>query len=61
MGQAANYHLNAECRPLIRPVYVTFADLSGRAVYGISVRVRIPPGTWMSVSCECCVMLGRGF
>jgi len=22
--------------------------------------VRIPPGTWMSVCCECCVLLGRG-
>jgi hypothetical protein len=22
--------------------------------------VRIPPGTWMSVSCECCVLSGRG-
>jgi len=23
-------------------------------------RVRIPPGAWMSVSCECCVLSGRG-
>ena len=22
--------------------------------------VRIPPGAWMTVSCECCVLLGRG-
>jgi len=22
--------------------------------------VRIPPGSWMSVSCECCVLSGRG-
>ena len=22
--------------------------------------VRIPPGSWMSVCCECCVFLGRG-
>jgi hypothetical protein len=22
--------------------------------------VRIPPGVWMSVSCECCVLSGRG-
>ena len=22
--------------------------------------VRIPPGTWMSISCECCVLSGRG-
>jgi hypothetical protein len=21
---------------------------------------KIPPGAWMSVSCECCVMSGRG-
>jgi len=24
------------------------------------MRVRIPPGTWMTVSCECCVLSGRG-
>jgi hypothetical protein len=23
-------------------------------------RVRIPPGEWMSVCCECCVLSGRG-
>jgi hypothetical protein len=23
-------------------------------------RVRIPPGAWMSVCCECCVLSGRG-
>ena len=22
--------------------------------------IRIPPGAWMSVSCECCVLSGRG-
>jgi hypothetical protein len=22
--------------------------------------VRIPPGAWMSVSCKCCVLSGRG-
>jgi hypothetical protein len=22
--------------------------------------IRIPPGSWMSVSCECCVLSGRG-
>jgi len=22
--------------------------------------VRIPPGTWMFVCCECCVLSGRG-
>jgi len=24
------------------------------------MRVRIPPGAWMSVCCECCVLSGRG-
>jgi hypothetical protein len=23
--------------------------------------VRVPPGAWMSVCCECCVLSGRGF
>jgi hypothetical protein len=22
--------------------------------------VRIPPGAWLSVSCDCCVLSGRG-
>jgi len=26
----------------------------------LTLRVRIPPGAWMSVSCECCVVSGRG-
>ena len=27
----------------------------------LKLRVRIQPGAWMSVSCECCVSYGRGF
>ena len=30
------------------------------AVSLLGLRVRIPPGAWMSVSCECCVLSGRG-
>jgi hypothetical protein len=26
----------------------------------LGLRVRIPPGAWMSVCCECCVLSGRG-
>jgi hypothetical protein len=26
----------------------------------LGLRVRIPPGAWMSASCECCVLSGRG-
>ena len=26
----------------------------------LRVWVRIPPGTWMFVCCECCVLSGRG-
>jgi hypothetical protein len=26
----------------------------------LGLRVRIPPGEWMSVSCECCVLSGTG-
>ena len=26
----------------------------------LRLRVRIPPGAWMSVSCECCVLSDRG-
>jgi hypothetical protein len=30
------------------------------AVRLLGLWVRIPPGAWMSVSCECCVLSGRG-
>jgi hypothetical protein len=30
------------------------------AVRLLELWVRIPPGAWMSVSCECCVLSGRG-
>jgi len=26
----------------------------------LRLRVRIPPGAWMFVCCECCVLSGRG-
>ena len=26
----------------------------------LGLRVRIPPGAWMVVCCECCVLSGRG-
>ena len=26
----------------------------------LGLRVRIPPGAWMFVCCECCVLSGRG-
>jgi hypothetical protein len=30
------------------------------AVRVLGLRVRIPPEAWMSVSCDCCVLSGRG-
>jgi len=30
------------------------------AVHLLVLRVRIPPGAWTSVCCECCVLSGRG-
>ena len=26
----------------------------------LGLRVRIPPGAWISIWCECCVLSGRG-
>ena len=43
------------------PVPVTArskAWLGGRRLLGMWIR--IPPGAWMSVCCECCVLSGRG-
>jgi hypothetical protein len=33
---------------------------SSAAACFLALRVRIPPGAWMSVSCECCVLSGSG-
>jgi len=30
------------------------------AAYWLGLWLRIPPGAWMSVSCDCCVLCGRG-
>jgi len=34
------------------------AQVCGRSLARIVVR--FPPGTWMFVSCECCVLSGKG-
>ena len=44
-------------------VDIILAYHSGRAVYGRSlagIAGANPAGAWMSVSCECCVLAGRG-
>jgi len=30
------------------------------ATHFLGLRIRIPPGAWMSVYCECCLLSGRG-
>jgi hypothetical protein len=30
------------------------------AMWCKGLRVQIPPGAWMSVPCECCMLSGRG-
>jgi hypothetical protein len=52
-----------ECR-ISEPVPIPVVELSkervcGRSLAGIA-RVRIPTWAWMSVSCKCCVLSGRG-
>jgi len=37
-----------------------FLGLGSAAARLLGLRVRIPPGAWMSVSCGCCVLSGRG-
>ena len=50
-------------RPKFRWSYYSEAGPSGRAVSAARLLrswVRIPPGAWMFVCCECCVLSGRG-
>ena len=37
------------------------AAARSKAARLLRLPVRIPPGAWMSVCCECCVLSGRGF
>ena len=53
-------------------IYILVRDKAGRSQWPRGLRrksvtalllrlwVRIPPGEWMSVCCDCCVLSGRG-
>ena len=43
-----------------RPNPVAARSKTGKASRPLGLRVRILPGAWVSVSCECCVLSGRG-
>jgi len=45
------------CRSSRRPRDLRRESAAARL---LGLRVRIPPGAWTSVSCECCVLSGRG-
>jgi len=40
--------------------YICILRRRSMAVRMLRSWVRIPPGAWMSVCCECCVLSGRG-
>jgi hypothetical protein len=47
--------------------WIEYVDPSGREDKGVVVRCSLagtvgsnPPGAWLSASCECCVLSGRG-
>ena len=44
------------------PIPLAALSKARRAVAAglLELRVRSPPGAWMSVSCECCVLSGTG-
>jgi len=42
------------------PMPMPVAERSKAWACLLRLRVRIPPGAWMYVSCECCVLSGRG-
>ena len=52
---------------IIQLINIIYADPGGHTVWEVGLRaagllmwVRIPPGTWISVWCECCLLLRRG-
>ena len=53
-----NYSSKIHFNILLPPV--TVAARSKATARLLRSWVRIPPGAWMSVCCECCVLLGRG-
>ena len=60
-------HINTVCGQnvdfvdvkLVVPVPVAARSSRSAAARLLIFWVRIPPGAWMSVSCVCCVLLGR--
>ena len=59
--QPVSTFVNCVCNVKITPVPVA-ARPRRRSTAARLLRssVRIPPGAWMSVCCECCVLSGRG-
>jgi hypothetical protein len=44
---------------ILYSLYVQFVRHGSAAARLLGMQVRISPGAWMSVSCECCVLSGR--
>jgi hypothetical protein len=52
--------LNPDNRYECRSQWQRGLSCGSAAVRLLGLWVRIPPGEWMSVSCECCVLSGKG-
>ena len=48
------------CHVNITAYFITLTRSVSAAARLLRLWVRIPPGEWMSVCCECCVLSGRG-
>ena len=54
---ALEFHFVLHFEPIPWPTGLRSGSAAGRL---LELRVRIPPGAWMFVCCECCVLSGRG-
>jgi hypothetical protein len=55
-----NYSIHITCLAINPSQWPCGLRSGSAAARLLGLWVRIPPGTWMSVCCECCVLSGRG-
>jgi hypothetical protein len=54
------FHIYVSYSPLSRSQWPRGVRRGSAAAHLLGLWVGILPGAWMSVSCECCVLSGRG-
>jgi hypothetical protein len=60
VGEDAGILIYRQLTKMCRSQWLRSLTRGSAAARLLGLWVRIPPGSWMSVSCDCCVLSGRG-